>query len=137
MTVLPNVSFIRLPGTPIEQNETNTRAVFGEDVSVYDIQRAVIDKATVPISYESRIATLSLNEAELPKVDFEFEDVTEGPDADNTAATAVWALRNSPEITSRFVQEQSNPKRQRGTETDELSSLALRVTFRKLIRDYF
>ena len=46
--------------------------------SVYDIQQAVIDKATVLIDYESRIAKLSLNEAELPKADSEFEDITEG-----------------------------------------------------------
>ena len=47
-------------------------------VSVYDIQQAVIDKAKVPTDYESRIAKLSLNEAELPKVDSEFEEITEG-----------------------------------------------------------
>ena len=66
--VLPNASFIGFTGTPIEQNDPNTRAVFGEYVSVGDIQQAVIEKATVPIYYESRIAKLSLNEAELPKV---------------------------------------------------------------------
>jgi len=75
---LPNASFIGFTGTPIEQIDANTRAVFGEYVSVYDIQQAVIDKATVPIYYESRIAKLSLNEAELPKVDSEFEEITEG-----------------------------------------------------------
>ena len=48
-------------------------AVFGEYVSVYDIQQAVIDKATVPIYYVSRIAKLSLNEAEWPTVDAKFE----------------------------------------------------------------
>ena len=72
---LPNASFTV---TPIEQNDANTRAVFGEYVSVYGIQQAVIDKATVPTYYESRIAKLRLNEAELPKVDSEFEDITEG-----------------------------------------------------------
>ncbi|MBC7817161.1 MAG: hypothetical protein IAG10_09765 [Planctomycetaceae bacterium] len=46
---LPNALFIGFTGTPIEQNDANTRAVFGEYVSVYDIQQAVIDKATVPI----------------------------------------------------------------------------------------
>ena len=56
--------------------------VFGDYVSVYDIQQAVIDKATVPIYYESRIAKLSLNEAELPKVDSEFEEITEGEEED-------------------------------------------------------
>ena len=79
---LPNASFKSFTGTPIEQNDANTRAVFGEYVSVYDIQQAVIDKATVPIYYESRIAKLSLNEAELPKVDSEFEEITEGEEED-------------------------------------------------------
>lgn len=35
--------------------DANTRAVFGDYISIYDIQRAVADKATVPIDYESRI----------------------------------------------------------------------------------
>ena len=75
---LPNASFIGFTGTPIEQADANTRAVFGEYISIYDIQRAVADQATVPIYYESRIAKLSLNAAELPKLDEEFEEITEG-----------------------------------------------------------
>lgn len=80
---LPNASFIGFTGTPIEQNDANTRAVFGDYVSIYDIQRAVKDKATVPIYYESRVAKLALNEAELPKVDSEFDEITEGEEQDN------------------------------------------------------
>ena len=45
---LPNASFIGFTGTPIELDDKNTQAVFGDYVSVYDIQRAVHDKATVP-----------------------------------------------------------------------------------------
>ncbi len=75
---LPNASFIGFTGTPIEQVDANTRAVFGEYISIYDIQRAVADQATVPIYYESRIAKLSLNAAELPSLDEEFEEITEG-----------------------------------------------------------
>ena len=75
---LPNASFIGFTGTPIEQVDANTRAVFGEYISIYDIQRAVADQATVPIYYESRIAKLSLNAAELPRLDEEFEEITEG-----------------------------------------------------------
>ena len=66
---LPNASFIGFTGTPIEKADANTRAVFGDYISVYDIQRAVEDKATVPIYYESRLAKLDLNEKEKPKVD--------------------------------------------------------------------
>jgi type I restriction enzyme R subunit len=75
---LPNASFIGFTGTPIEKTDANTRAVFGDYISIYDIQRAVADKATVPIYYESRVAKLGLNESELPKIDEEFEAITEG-----------------------------------------------------------
>ena len=75
---LPNASFIGFTGTPIEKTDANTRAVFGDYISIYDIQRAVADKATVPIYYESRIFKLSLNAAELPMIDAEFEEITEG-----------------------------------------------------------
>ena len=60
---LPNASFIGFTGTPIELADASTRAVFGDHISVYDIQRAVEDGATVPIYYESRLAKLALNES--------------------------------------------------------------------------
>ncbi len=75
---LPQASFIGFTGTPIEKADANTRAVFGDYISIYDIQRAVADKATVPIYYESRIAKLGLNAAELPTLDAEFDEITEG-----------------------------------------------------------
>ena len=65
---LPNASFIGFTGTPIEKHDANTRAVFGDYMSVYDIERAVRDGATVPIYYESRIAKLSLKEDLLPRL---------------------------------------------------------------------
>jgi len=79
---LPNASFIGFTGTPIELTDANTRAVFGDYISVYDIQRAVIDKATVPIYYESRLAKLELKESERPKIDPEFEEATEGEEVE-------------------------------------------------------
>jgi len=75
---LPDATFIGFTGTPIEKTDANTRAVFGDYISIYDIQRAVEDKATVPIYYESRLAKLELREEEKPKVDEEFEEATEG-----------------------------------------------------------
>ena len=75
---LPNASFIGFTGTPIELKDANTRAVFGDYISVYDIERAVEDKATVPIYYESRLAKLELDEGERPKIDPDFEEATEG-----------------------------------------------------------
>src|ERR1700722_5362919 len=79
---LPNASFIGFTGTPIEKTDANTRAVFGDYISVYDIQRAVADGATVPIYYESRLPKLELMESERPKIDPEFEEVTEGEEVE-------------------------------------------------------
>jgi type I restriction enzyme R subunit len=79
---LPNACFIGFTGTPLELDDRNTRAVFGDYISIYDIQRAVEDGATVPIYYESRLAKLDLPEEEKPKVDEEFEEVTEGEEVD-------------------------------------------------------
>jgi len=79
---LPNASFIGFTGTPIEKTDANTRAVFGDYISIYDIQRAVEDGATVPIYYESRLAKLALDEAERPKIDPDFEEVTEGEEVE-------------------------------------------------------
>jgi len=79
---LPRASFIGFTGTPIELTDANTRAVFGDYISVYDIQRAVVDGATVPIYYESRLAKLELKESERPKIDPEFEEVTEGEEVE-------------------------------------------------------
>jgi type I restriction enzyme R subunit len=75
---LPYASFIGFTGTPIDKTDANTRAIFGDYISIYDIQRAVADKATVPIYYESRISKLALNAAALPKIDADFEEITEG-----------------------------------------------------------
>ena len=75
---LPRASFIGFTGTPIELKDANTRAVFGDHISIYDITRSVDDQATVPIYYESRLAKLELDEDERPSIDPEFEEVTEG-----------------------------------------------------------
>jgi type I restriction enzyme, R subunit len=75
---LPNASFIGFTGTPIELTDKNTKQVFGDYIDVYDIQRAVDDGATVPIYYEARLAKLDLKESERPKLDPNFEEVTEG-----------------------------------------------------------
>ncbi len=79
---LPHASFIGFTGTPIELKDASTRAVFGDYISIYDIQRAVKDGATVPIYYESRLAKLALDEAERPKIDPEFEEATEGEEVE-------------------------------------------------------
>ena len=79
---LPNASFVGFTGTPIELRDANTRAVFGDYISVYDIRRSVEDKATVPIYYESRLAKLLLDEHEKPHIDDDFEEATEGEEVE-------------------------------------------------------
>ena len=75
---LPKASFIGFTGTPIEMADRSTPAVFGKYVDAYDRQQAVEDGATVRIFYESRLVKLELKPEERPKIDREFEDVTEG-----------------------------------------------------------
>ena len=79
---LPNASFVGFTGTPIELQDANTRAVFGDYISIYDIQRSVEDGATVPIYYESRLAQLALLKRERPKIDPKFEEITEGEEVE-------------------------------------------------------
>jgi type I restriction enzyme R subunit len=79
---LPNASFVGFTGTPIDKADANTRAVFGDYISIYDIQRAVADGATVPIYYESRPARLGLSAAERPTIDPQFEEATEGEEVE-------------------------------------------------------
>ena len=75
---LPHASFVGFTGTPVESGDKHTRAVFGDYISIYDVQRAVEDRATVPIYYENRLARLSLDEGERPNIDPDFEEATEG-----------------------------------------------------------
>jgi type I restriction enzyme R subunit len=74
---LKNASFIGFTGTPISMEDKDTRSVFGEYVSIYDIQDAVADGATVPIYYESRLAKLDLNHEELERLSAQVEEVVE------------------------------------------------------------
>ncbi len=80
---LPRATFIGFTGTPIELTDKNTRAVFGDYISIYDIEQAVQDGATVSIYYESRLAQLELDEDERPRIDEEFEEVTEGEEVEH------------------------------------------------------
>ncbi|WP_270646761.1 type I restriction endonuclease subunit R [Paeniclostridium hominis] len=75
---LPNASYIGFTGTPIEFDDKSTPAVFGEYIDIYDMTRAVEDKATVKIYYENRIIKLETDEKELIKIDEEFEELAEG-----------------------------------------------------------
>ena len=74
---LPKASFIGFTGTPIESGDKNTQAVFGDYIDVYDILQSKEDKATVPIYYEARLAKIDLKPEERPKIDPNFDEVTE------------------------------------------------------------
>lgn len=74
---LKNAAFIGFTGTPISSEDKDTRAVFGDYVSIYDIQDAVDDGATVPIYYESRLAKLDINQAEIEELSNQVDEVVE------------------------------------------------------------
>ena len=79
-------------GPPSSWEDANTRAVFGDYISVYDIQRSEEDRATVPIYYESRLAKLVLDESEKPNIDPDFEEATEGEEIEHKEALKTkWA----------------------------------------------
>jgi type I restriction enzyme R subunit len=89
---LPYASFIGFTGTPVESTDKNTQAVFGDYIDVYDIQQAVEDGATVRIFYENRLAKINLKEEEKPRVDAEFEELTESEElTDRQKLKAKWA----------------------------------------------
>jgi len=75
---IPNATFIGFTGTPIESEDRDTRSVFGDYISVYDIEDAVADGATVPIYYESRLAKLDLDSDVLKEIDKDIGDLDIG-----------------------------------------------------------
>jgi hypothetical protein len=100
---LPNASFIGFTGTPIEKTDANTRAVFGDYISIYDIQRAVADKATVPIYYESRVANPWCFPRQAGRIDLGRESLGRS-EPDDIRKSAAWNRRipsnptNKPEL---------------------------------------
>jgi type I restriction enzyme, R subunit len=74
---LPNATFVAFTGTPVSNEDRDTRAVFGDYIHVYDMQQAKEDGATVAIYFESRLAKLSLKQDEMPAIDDEVDELTE------------------------------------------------------------
>ena len=119
---LPNASYIGFTGTPIALSDRDTRQVFGDYIDTYDIQQAVVDRATVPIYYEARMAKLGLDEGERPKIDPEFEEITEGEEVEGkNRLVSKWAQMeklvgapprwwtSSPRRASRSRRSRSSP----------------------------
>ncbi len=93
---LPNATFIGFTGTPIEKEDKNTQAVFGNYVDIYDIQQAVEDGATVPIYYESRLAKISLSEADQQVLDQRIDEIAENEElSDKQKNYAKWASKEA------------------------------------------
>lgn len=93
---LPNASFIGFTGTPIEKEDKNTTAVFGDYIHIYDIQQAVEDGATVKIYYESRLAKIELSEADQKLLDQRVEEVTEDDElTEKQKRFAKWASKEA------------------------------------------
>jgi type I restriction enzyme R subunit len=90
---LPCATFVGFTGTPVETDDKDTRAVFGDYVSIYDIQDAVDDGATVPIYYESRLAKLDINQAQIEQLSGQVEEIFEDEEsiALREAAKTKWA----------------------------------------------
>ena len=82
---LPNATFVAFTGTPVSSEDRDTRAVFGDYISVYDMQQARDDGATVAIYFESRLAKLGLKEEMLPEVDAEVDELAEDEEEDQQA----------------------------------------------------
>lgn len=93
---LPNTTFIGFTGTPIEKEDKNTQAVFGNYVDVYDIQQSVEDGATVRIYYESRLAKITLSEQDRTILDERVEQVTEADElTERQRRFAKWASKEA------------------------------------------
>jgi len=93
---LPNASFIGFTGTPIEKEDKNTQAVFGNYIDVYDIQQAVLDGATVRIYYESRLAKIDLSDTDQKILDQRVEEVTENDElSEKQKRFAKWASKEA------------------------------------------
>jgi type I restriction enzyme R subunit len=102
---LPHASFIGFTGTPIELDDRSTPEVFGDYIDTYTIAQSVEDRATVPLYYEARLAKIDLPDEEKPRVDEEFEEVTEGEEESAKAKLkATWARLEAMVGTPRRLQ---------------------------------
>jgi type I restriction enzyme R subunit len=86
---LPNATRIGFTGTPIEKTDRSTSLIFGDYISVYRMERAQEDHATVPIYYENRRIPLDVKDDKLVE---EVEETLSGEE-DEAASKLVraWA----------------------------------------------
>jgi type I restriction enzyme, R subunit len=115
---LPKASFVGFTGTPIEQSDVNTPAIFGDYIDIYDIAQAVVDGATVPIYYESRLVPVDLDEVGRQLLDeldddlsFEELSTTQAAKAKQTSIVAIVGSTKrlqqiAPDIIDHFEKRQ-------------------------------
>lgn len=88
----PMPHFSVLQGLRLNLLDHDTRAVFGDYISIYDIQDAVSDHATVPIYYESRLAKLDIDRKKIEELNREAEEVLEEDEIEQRENTkSKWA----------------------------------------------
>ncbi len=106
---LPNATYIGFTGTPIEKDDKNTPAVFGNYIDVYDISKSVEDKMTVPIYYESRLAKVGISEEGKKLIKELDEDLARMELADTERAKVKWtrleALIGSKDRIKRIAED--------------------------------
>lgn len=106
---LPNATYLGFTGTPIENTDVNTPAVFGNYVDIYDIAQAVDDGATVRIYYESRLAKVNLSEEGKRLVEELDEELKHDDFTDTQKAKARWtqleALVGSPNRINNIAED--------------------------------
>lgn len=99
---LPNASFIGFTGTPVESEDANTPAVFGNYIDIYDISQAVEDGATTKIFYESRLVKMNLKDDQ-EAIDKQIEEVAKSSEE--------YDLNSSKSKWSRIEAIAGHPKR--------------------------
>ena len=115
---LPNATFVGFTGTPLERGDKNTIHVFGDYVDVYDIRQAVLDGATKPLYYESRLVKLTVDDAGATAGAAVVEQVTKadatGEDVEENVRIPLERLVGAParlEVIAAFIVEHWEKRR--------------------------
>lgn len=72
---LPNATFIGFTGTPVQNKDKDTTAIFGDIIDTYDMTQSIEDGSTVKLFYESRLAKVWLDDNKLKEIDQYYEDL--------------------------------------------------------------
>ncbi len=102
---LPNAVYIGFTGTPVETKDKSTSAIFGDVIDTYDMTQAILDGATVPIMYESRMARVGLNQKILDDIDNYYKFIEESGEADE------FAIKKSKQMMANISQVIEDPDR--------------------------